>query len=83
MDTTDSMSSALAKLLRRTIQPTSTTSSAAIITTRNSTVETVSEENACTDWTRPERVMNVPMTTKTNDRVALSSAQPRIMRRRR
>ena len=41
----------------------------------NSTSDTGSPENACTDWTMPERVMNVATMTNVNARHAHMTAQ--------
>ncbi len=42
---------------------------------RKKTSDTMSGANACTDWTTPERVMNVPRMTSANVNAAIMTAQ--------
>ena len=65
-----SMSSFAAKLFQRMPRPTSPATTDTMIRPPNSSSEIGSPENAWTESTMPERVMNVPTTTKEKDRHA-------------
>ena len=64
--TSSEPSAAGPKLFQRTIRPTMPASNATTISAPNSTSETGSPSNACTDCTKPEREMNVPTITNAN-----------------
>ena len=70
-----SAASVAPKLLRRTIRPTIPARSEQMMSAPNMTSETGSPSKACTDCTRPERVMKVPSTTKQNVRQAQNTLQ--------
>ena len=55
---------------QRTMRPTMPASTDAAIRPPNSTSDTLSPSNACTDCTRPEREMNVPTITNAKVRHA-------------